>query len=753
MNKILKKNIFLLRLYNTIGIIILENRNFLEKRTTKIMILIIAEKPDMMRKIAKALDGSAAKTDGKGKMASSNYTYSHAVGHVLQLASPADIDKKYEKWTLESLPMYFSRIPLQKVPSTSEQLTVLKKLLANKTFDEVVNACDADREGELIFREIVEYCGCKAKKVTRMWITSATDEGIREAFEERKASKLYDNLAKAAQGRSYADFMVGLNATRAMTVKYGGHKNVLSVGRVQTPTLRIIVDLEKEIRNFKSSKYYKLKANVLTKDGMTFVASYHDENLDDDKFKTLDEATRRAKEIGTGPATINVNKVEDKQEKPKMLFNLSDLQIEMSAKYGMTADKVLSLAQALYEQHALITYPRTDENHISQEMADKTYNIVKNIPVFKEYTSEIIKNGWKINPMMVVKTNGAIGAHEALTPVVGRISEFEIAKLNPDEKKVFDAIYKRFLAAFYPNAVYKTQHVELERNDGTFVANSKTLVKPGWKAVYGTDDNEEEKEEEGTTLIPVKENDKVNIDSIEPTEQETKAPQRFTEGSLIKMMKNPVKYVDSKDEKEVLKKTHGIGTEATRAAIIETLKKREFIEIKNKKIYATEKGISFIDIIPSEIVKSVSLTAQFEAKLAAMKEGEYGYDKFMQEIKELDEEFIAEVKKAKEEVKVYNKEQGEEICKCPRCGGTIRETKWGYKCDSCDVNVRKEALPAKFKFKGVTKAQAVELLAKGKTKKTVSLYSEKSGKKFDAYLTYTYKEGEQYPNNVWIAFE
>lgn len=716
------------------------------------MILIIAEKPDMMRKIAKALDGSAAKTDGKGKMVSKDYTYSHAVGHVLQLSAPADIDEKYEKWSLETLPMFFSRIPLKKVSSTSEQLTVLKKLLSTK-FDEVVNACDADREGELIFREIVEYCGCKAAKVTRMWITSATDEGIRDAFDERKPSKLYDNLAKAAQARSYADYLVGLNSTRAMTVKYGGYKNVLSVGRVQTPTLRIIVDLEKEIANFKSAKYYKLKATVSTKDGLTFTATYHDEDLDDDKFKTMDDATKRAKEIGKGPAVVSVNDVDEKQEKPKMLFNLSDLQIEMSKKYGMTADKVLSLAQALYEQHALITYPRTDENHISQEMADKTQNIVRNMPVFKEYTSEIVKNGWRINPMMVVKSNGAIGAHEALTPVVGRISESEIAKLTDDERKVFEAIYKRFLAAFYPNAVYKTQHVEVERNGGTFVANAKTLVKPGWKTVYGSDDDEDEEKEEGADLIPVKENDKVNIDSLDAVEQETKAPQRFTEGSLIKMMKNPTKYVDSKDEKDVLKKTHGIGTEATRAAIIETLKQRNFIEIKKQKIYATEKGIKFIDIIPSEIIKSVSLTAQFESKLDSMKEGEYEYGTFMQEIKKLDEDFVNEIVGAREEVKVYNNEQGEEICKCPHCGGAIRETKWGYKCDKCDVNVRKEALPAQFKFKGITKTQAIELLKNGKTKKTVSLYSAKKDKKFDAYLTYTYKEGEQYPNNVWFTFE
>ncbi len=712
------------------------------------MKLIIAEKPDMMRKIAKAIDGANIKTT-IGKMISKTIIYSHAVGHVTRLSMPEQIDEKYSTWNFDTLPFHFDNIPLRVDEKTKTQFNILKELLNSNEVTEIINACDADREGELIFRNILLKAGSKCKNITRMWITSTTDEGIKEAFEKRKNSKEYDSMAISAKARSYADYLIGLNATVAMTTKFGGYKNVLSVGRVQTPTLRIICDLENEIINFASNKYYKLTAEALNHDMITIEGNYENSDLENNAFKKKKDVEDLIKELGTGEAKVVLVKNTERKMKPQLLYSLSDLQIEMNKRYGMSANEVLAHCQALYEEYSLTTYPRTDENHISKEMASKVKTIIRNLPIYKEFTQEILDNDWNINSS-VIADKESVGAHEAITPVVGKPSIETINKLKPDERKVYDAIVQRFISTFYPNAIYSVQKITFERKKEKFTYNSEQLKEEGFLKVYGkevTFDN---------TILPLTEGEKIDIVGFKINECETNPPSRFTEGSLIKMMKDPSKYTSGKDEKDILKKAEGIGTEATRASIIEQLKKREYIVVKGKTIHPTTKGMEFIKIIPSELIKSVSLTAQFESKLEKIKNKEYDYQDFMDEIKEMNEQFIKELSSiinSKEVSKNMNLDKLEKITTCPHCGEKIVEDNYSYKCVKCEVKIYKNTLEKTFNYKKISKTTAVQLLTKGISKKKVKLFSKSKNKEFEAYLTYEFKEGQQYPNNVWIAFD
>jgi DNA topoisomerase-3 len=732
-------------------------------------ILVVAEKPDMMRKIIVALDPGARKGFGEYE-GTGGIVFTHAVGHLAELDMPDKLDPKYLKWKLEDLPFFFDSIPLHPIKDSAAQFKVVKELMLKGGFDEVVNACDADREGELIFRDIYLLAGCKIKEASRMWIQSTTVEGIKEAWDGRKPEKEYSNLAKAAKARAYADYMTGLNGTRAMTTGFGGFGNLLSVGRVQTPTLRIVVDLEKEIKAFKPQTFWTLSAGANAKDGTGFTAKYLPADKGDGHFKTIDEAKAIVSKVGTGAAKITKAEDGTSLRKAKPLFNLSDLQTYASRAFGMSAQNVLDTVQSLYEKHSMVTYPRTDEEHISPELAGKIDTIVSAIAngPFPDAVAAISKNKLKINKSCIA-SNGKIGAHEALTPTDKKVSQSDIAALNPFELKIYKAICQRFLEQFFPPAEYKTQTVVFERNGESFGANAKSLSKKGFLSVSGVQDESDEgpsdpsdspsdQSDENSVFLDVKVGDSVDVRSVDLHEGTTKAPARFTEGSLIAMMKNPAKYVDSKDEKAALAEAHGIGTEATRAAIIEQLKHVGYIEIQKKQVVPTSKGIALIDTIPSELLKSVSFTAQMQGKLEAMKDGEYDYDKFMAEVKDTDDQFVADVKAAvKDGGKTVKKDfanvSTKKICDCPICGAAVAEDKYSYHCTSCDVAVRKDEFE-RLGMKGkVTAKMATELLTKGRTSQKVALHSKAKNKDYQAYLTWTYKKGEKYPNDTYITFD
>ncbi len=707
------------------------------------MILIIAEKPSVMKNIVDSKLETYAVKKYKGYQEGKDFIYTHCIGHLLTLKMPGEIDDKYLKWNLYTLPFNFKDIPLKVSDSVKEQFEIVKRLMLDSRIDEIVNACDSDREGDLIFRNLYKYVRPHVARVSRMWLESQTEDGIKEAFNTRKDEKVYNNVYFAGKGRSYADYIIGLNSTRAMTCKFGGKDSVYPIGRVQTPTLSILVDLEKEIINFKPSKFYKISANG-TINNEAIKGNYVNETLDQNRFKEKEEALKVIDKVGTGPALVIEATKQEKSEKPKMLYSLSDLQVDMDKKYHMKAIDVLNTCQALYETHKLITYPRTDENHISKELSQKLDPILDNLAVHKDLVSIIKQNSYKINPIMIAKKD--IGAHEALTPTSLKTTSDYIKKLTLDEIHVYMAIVERFLAAFFPDAKIVKQRIVFERNGERFESSFEACTDLGHRScyTYGKKDNKKK----DTSFVTAKKGDEVNIEKLDLTEGETVSPERFTEGSLIKMMKNPVKYVDNKEDKDTLKKIEGIGTEATRASIIKELKERGLIEDYQKKyIRPTEKGMHLIDLIPDDSVKSVSLTAYFEQKLDEIAKGEYTCDAFLDEINNLANTFVSKVKGVNLNL-LRLKENS--VCSCPICSNYIIETEKGYKCvnRSCKVFIFKNARGAKL----ITRTQAKELLTSGYTNTKV-LCTGQNGKDFEAQMTYKYDDIKEYPNEIGFNFD
>lgn len=714
------------------------------------MIVIIAEKPDMMKKISNSLSSGSPRKE-KGYHSDGNFVFTNAIGHLVENKKPNEIDDKLSKWDLKVLPFYFDEIPLKVSDKTKTQYALLKKLTTHEKVTEIVNACDSDREGELIFRNILKTfpkTKLKGKKFSRMWLTATTPQAIKKAFEERRDLRDYNNLSDAARARSVADYLVGMNGTMAMTSAFAGYKNVLSIGRVQTPTLKIIVDLEEKIKNFKKENFWTLLGIIENEDN-SFEASYFNKNLDKNRFFKKEEAEKIKEKIGLGDIEVVKVSDEDKNVNPKKLFNLSDLQIEAGRKHGFGAQSVLSIAQALYEKHSLISYPRTDENNISKEFEKDTHDIVKTLGLFEDAVKEILDKNYKVKSSFVVNKE-KIGSHEAITPVLNQNAKKVLNDLTDQEKKVYQIIVQRFLESFYPPAVKRVQKAALRRNGEIFQAQVENIKELGYMKV-----NPPTKKEEA--IFPkISEGDILDLKEVKLNLGETKPPARFTEGSLIQTMKNPLKYVDEAKLKEILKENQGIGTEATRASIIEGLKNRKYISLDGKNIFPTEKGIELIKTIPSERIKSVALTGYFEEKLKRIANGEESDQKFLSGIKKLNETFVADVlQKQKENPQPKeNKFNNSKITDCPNCGGEIVTSKYGYFCkEKCGVSINREALKKLFNLKTITEVQAKQLFEKGKTDRAVKLHSKKKNKDFSAHLTYKFTEGEKYPNNVWFEFE
>lgn len=704
------------------------------------MILIIAEKPSVMKNIIDAKLESIKPKVFKGYQMGQKFIYTHCIGHLLTLKMPGDIDPKYKQWNLDTLPFDFENIPLEVNSSVSEQYKIVESLVKRDDIEEIVNACDSDREGDLIFRNLYHYIGKKIPKVSRMWLESQTPEGISEAFNDRLSESVYNNVYFAGKSRSYADYIIGLNSTRAMTTKLGGNNNVLTIGRVQTPTLRIICDLEDEIRNFKEEPYYKIKAIGKVNDA-EISAYYVNEDLENNRFKEKNKALDLIKELNGNNAFVTSADTTKRNEKPKMLYSLSDLQIDMDKRYKMSAMDVLNTAQSLYETHKLITYPRTDENHISKELASKTYQILNGISVNPDVKQIIYDNKYTFNSMMIAKKD--IGAHEALTPTLTKADAARISKLSEMEMRVYMAIVERFMAAFFPDAILEKQKVSFNILDSKFETEIEICTMLGHREAYKYG----KKSSDSKSFIRVKKDDIVYIDELKLEEGKTTPPARFSEGSLIKMMKNPSKYVDDKSDKDVLKKIEGIGTEATRAQIIADLKKHEFIDLDKKKlIFATKKGMDLIKEIPGDELKSVKLTADFERKLELISKGEYDHKEFLNEIRELENKFINSVKN----IDSTKSNLSGIVAKCPNCGSNIIEREKVYTCQNRDCNayIFKTALGAKL----ITISQAKSLFEEGVTKTKVLCLSKKTGHDFEAVMTYKYDSSLENPNVLGFDF-
>ncbi|WP_062286009.1 DNA topoisomerase III [Neomoorella mulderi] len=679
--------------------------------------LIITEKPSVARDLAGVLGGFKSQD---GYLENSRYYISWALGHLLELAEPEDYDPELKKWSLEQLPLIPPDFTLKPISSGRKQLTTIKRLVQSPDVSTVVNACDAGREGELIFRRI--YAWCKGQKpVKRLWLSEATPAAIKEAFRRLRDGRELDNLAAAAEARAQADWLVGINATRAFTCR---HNRLLSVGRVQTPTLALVVAREREIRAFKPEPYFEIWATFRKSTGETYRGKWFREKQD--RLHDRQEAENLTK-ISAGGI---VEKIEQKEarEQPPQLFNLNDLQKEANKKYGLTAQKTLDAAQALYEKHKLLTYPRTDSRHLTAALVrDTLAGRLEALTGIPDYAGLVPKNLPQLGKRYV--DDSKVSDHHALIPTASRP---DLSKLSPAEQKVYDLVVRRFLAIFYPDARYAVTRVVTAAGGEKFLSHGRVELDRGWKAVYGRQDEDEaeSKDEESQTLPQLVEGEEVAVQGVEVKAKQTRRPQRYTEATLLAAMENAGRLVEDKEMADTLKTAGGIGTPATRAAIIERLIQVGYLRREKKNLLPTAKGETLIGLVPEE-VKSVELTARWEEGLKEIEEGQRDFNEWLEGIKNFTTEVV---RMAREQEAAPGADPDREVLgQCPICGREVMEYPKSYSCsgykEGCRFAIWKEIAGKK-----ITANQAKELLQKGKTG-VIKGFKSKTGKKFDAALT------------------
>ena len=680
--------------------------------------LIITEKPSVARDIAGVLGRF---TSRDGYLENGQYVVSWAYGHLVELAQPEDYDPALKRWSLATLPIQPPQFKLNPKPETRKQFNVLKKLLCSDGIETIVNACDAGREGELIFRRIYGAAGCK-KTIKRLWLSEATPAAVKEAFGKLRDGRELVNLGLAAEARSQADWLVGINATRAFTCR---HNELLSVGRVQTPTLALVVAREKEIRAFKPRPYWEVWATFQKQTGENYWGKRT--RGETDRLYDKVEAAAIARKIGPDGKVTRVEQKETR-EQPPTLFNLNDLQKEANKKHGLTAQQTLDAAQALYEKHKLTTYPRTDSRHLTEAIArDTLASRLAAVVAAPEYASLVPGN--LPAPGKRYVDDKKVTDHHAIIPTAVKPDPADLGK---NERLVYDLVARRFLAIFYPDARYAVTKVNTFAGGETFISKGRVELAPGWKTVYGKhDDREAENAEdsEDQLLPPLTEAEAVAVQKVENPEKQTKPPARYTEATLLAAMENAGKFVDDKEMAGTLKVAGGIGTTATRAAIIETLIKRLYIERQKKALVPTHKGETLVDLVPEQ-VKSPEMTARWEQGLLEIEQGELEVTRWLGGVKE----FTREVVQMAREQEASNgvKQQREALGKCPLCGKEVVEIPKSYGCtgykDGCKFAIWKEIAGKK-----ISPAQAGTLLKKGRTG-ILKGFKSKTKKPFEASL-------------------
>ena len=619
--------------------------------------LVIAEKPSVARDIARVLH-CEKKLDGG--MEGRDYIVTWALGHLVTLADPEAYDKKYVKWEMETLPMMPDKMKLVVIPQTGKQFRAVKALLFRKDVGSVVIATDAGREGELVARWILEITGCQ-KPIKRLWISSVTDKAIREGFEHLRDGREYDNLYRAAAARAEADWLVGINATRALTCKYNAQ---LSCGRVQTPTLAMIARREQEIKEFVPKEYFGL---TLKAAGIRW--SWQDKKSG--SYRTFDkERTEKLKKELEGKAltVISVEKVSKKQNAPG-LYDLTELQRDASRRFGYSAKETLNIMQRLYENHKVLTYPRTDSRYIGKDVAETLKERLKACAVgpYRKLAGTLAMKPLHTNASFV--DDKKVSDHHAIIPTEQFV---DLSHMTNEERKIYDLVVRRFLAVLMPSFTYDETTMKAEAGEGIFTARGKIVQSQGWKEAYETEVFSGEDEDETAEELPkeqklpeLKKGEKLKIEKTELTAGKTKPPARFNEATLLSAMENPVKYMESRDKTYIrtLGETGGLGTVATRADIIDKLFKSFLMEKKGKDIYITSKARQLLGLVPEDL-KKPELTASWELKLGKIARGELKQEAFLSSIRGYTEELISEIKTADGTFRHENI-TGK---KCPRCG-------------------------------------------------------------------------------------
>ena len=559
--------------------------------------LIIAEKPSVARDIARVL-GVTDRQDGY--IDGTDYAATWAIGHLVGLAEPETIDPKYKKWNMRDLPILPDDIPLMALEGTKKQFGIVKRLMNSKEFDSLICATDSAREGELIFRYIYRLAGC-TKYTERLWISSMTDQAIRDGFSKLAPDSDYDALYCSAQLRSVADWMVGMNASRAFSLRYNAH---LSVGRVQTPTLRMIVDRDREIENFVPEDYYELTADLGDFKAKWFDPAVKDANTCT-RFADRDKANAVKKKVTGKTLTITLAKQEKKRQQPPQLYDLTTLQREANTRFGWSADKTLKVAQSLYEEKKLLTYPRTDSRFLTDDVRPKLENTLRRLP--EPWQSKVSAPEFIANVSSKRYYDASkVSDHHAIIP-----TEKQPGAMTDDERKLYDMVVNRVIEMHYPDYEYSSTRLEGTCEGESFLAQGTQPLVMGWKSVQ-----REEKKADEVVLPPVKKGDTRTVAGCSVSQHKTKPPARHTDASILGMMENAGRDVQDEELREMLKDS-GLGTPATRAAIIERLIQVGYAARKGKNLISTEKGRSLISVAPEQISSPVT-TGKWEKMLSTV---------------------------------------------------------------------------------------------------------------------------------------
>ena len=590
--------------------------------------LVLAEKPSVARDIARVL---GCKGKGDGCIIGDKYIITWALGHLVTLADPDAYDERYKKWEMDDLPMLPDKMKLVIIKQTSKQYRAVSALMKRPDVDSLVIATDAGREGELVARWIMTKAGCK-KPAYRLWISSQTDKAIKDGFKNLKPAKDYDNLYKSAQARAEADWLVGLNTTRALTCKYNAS---LSAGRVQTPTLALIVAREEEIQNFRPKTYYTLQAYF-----NGFKATFRDKK-GNTRFSDRDFAEKIENAIKNKSGKVAKLEKSSKKQAPPAAYDLTELQRDANKKYGYSAKQTLSLMQSLYEYHKVLTYPRTDSRYITDDIVATIPERLRAAAVgpYAKWAMGLARG--KIETKYIVN-NAKVTDHHAIIPTE---QSPNLQKLSFDERNIYDLVVRRFFAVLSAPYEYDEVKVEIDIESNSFFAKGKTPKAMGWKEFYGNadeDDDEDEAENRSQSLPVLKEGMSLPVMSTKITEGKTRPPARYTEATLLSAMENPSKQIEDKNLKAVISQTSGLGTPATRADIIEKLFDNFSIERVGKEIHPTAKGKQLISIVPADL-KSAELTAKWEQQLQNISKGTADQKKFIKDMRDYSTSLVSMV--------------------------------------------------------------------------------------------------------------
>jgi len=621
-------------------------------------IVVLAEKPSVARDIARVLK---CNKKGNGYLEGDKYIVTWALGHLVTLADPESYDIKYKTWDLESLPMLPEKLKLSVIKQTGKQYNAVKHVLERSDVTSCIIGTDSGREGELVARWILEKLKYK-KPIQRLWISSVTDKAIKEGFANLKPGKNYDNLYHAAVARSEADWYIGLNATRALTTRFNAQ---LNCGRVQTPVVAMVAAREDEIKHFKPQTYYGIEAQTTDKLKLTWQdAKGNSRSFDKDKIDTI------VKKISNDNA-----KVVEIERKPKKtfapgLYDLTELQRDANKIFSYSAKETLNIMQKLYEQHKVLTYPRTDSRFISSDIVSTLPERLKacGIGEYRSLANKVLTKPIKATKAFV--DDSKVSDHHAIIPTEEYVN---FANFNDKERKIYDLVVKRFLAVLYPAHEFEQLTLRAKIGDESFIAKGKTIVTAGWKEVYENRfDDEENQEDLKEQVFPRIENGTtLEVRLIAQTSGQTKPPARFTEATLLSAMENPTKYLQSNDKQlaDTLKSTGGLGTVATRADIIDKLFNSFMIEQRGgKDIYITSKGRQLLDLVPEEL-RSPATTAEWEQKLELIAKGKLKKEVFINEMKQHTQKIVAEIKASDKKYKHDNISTKS----CPDCGKPMLE--------------------------------------------------------------------------------